>query len=77
MGKLLLGKIGLIYFEQANQVLGGLKGIGANIGEFKGGIKQKSAIAGSIYKTYKAAKKMKNEEEKEIKKKEEEMKKKA
>lgn len=39
MGKLLLGKIGWIYVEQAKQELGGLDAIGANIDEFKGGIK--------------------------------------
>jgi hypothetical protein len=32
--------------------------MGANMDEFKGGIKQKAAIAGSLYKTYKEAKKM-------------------
>mgnify|MGYP001295463768 CR=1 FL=1 len=37
MGKLLLGKIGVIYFEQAMQQLGGLDSIGANIDEVKGG----------------------------------------
>lgn len=76
MGKLLLGKIGLIYYEQAMQQLGGLDALGAEIDEFKGGLQQKAAIAGSLYKTYKAAKKMQNEHEKEmIAKEEEEMKK--
>lgn len=51
--------------EQANRVLGGLKGIGAGVHEYKGGIKQKTAIASSIYKTYKAAKKMEKQERKE------------
>lgn len=64
MGKLLLGKIGWIYCEQAKQELGGLDAIGANIDEFKGGIKQKHAIASSLYKTYKAATKMQKEQQK-------------
>ena len=38
MGKLLLGKIGLIYYEQALQQLGGVEAIGANFDEFKGGL---------------------------------------
>ena len=66
MGKLLLGKIAQIYLEQANQVLGGFKALGANIGEYKGGIKQKTAIASSLYKTYKAAKKMEKQHQKEM-----------
>ena len=73
MGKLLLGKIGMIYYEQALQQLGGVDAIGAEIDEFKGGIQQKVAIAGSLYKTYKAAKKMQNEHEKEMIAKEKEM----
>jgi len=39
MGKLMLGKIGWIYCEQAKQELGGLDSMGAHIDEVKGGIK--------------------------------------
>ena len=45
MGKLLLGKIGWIYCEQAKQELGGSESMGAHIDEFKGGLKQKANIS--------------------------------
>lgn len=38
MGKLLLGKIGVIYYEQALQQLGGVEALGAEFDEFKGGL---------------------------------------
>ena len=62
MGKLLLGKIGWIYAEQAKQELGGSDSVGAHIDEFKGGMKQKANIAGAFWKTYKSAKKLHNEQ---------------
>ena len=67
MGKLLLGKIGWIYQEQAKQELGGTDSIGAHIDEIKGDMKQKANIAGAFWNTYKSAKKMHKEQKEEEK----------
>jgi hypothetical protein len=67
MGKVLLGKIGWIYTEQAKQVLGGLSSMGAHVGEWKGGVKSKANITGAFIKTYKSAAKMQKQEKKEEK----------
>ena len=74
MGKLLLGKIGMLYIEQSKQELGSLAPLGildswdAHMGEVKDGLKQKANIAGALWSVGKVTKKMHEEKQADQKK---------